>query len=102
MAITIAAIRPALPSARMWSKGTGVPQTMQVAPRRLTVPSGGDPLPVATSNRTVLRFLSTTGSTQAFLSALVESRNERTSGICAPQAGFGHFTVRAHNHAITV
>ena len=39
------------------------------------------PLVVLTSNRTVLCFWSTTGSTQAFLPAFVESQKERTSGI---------------------
>jgi hypothetical protein len=32
----------------------------------------------------------------------LEISKERTSGISAPQAGFGHFTVRAHSQAITV
>ena len=48
-------------------------------------------------------FWSTTGSTHAFLPALVESQNDRTSGTCAPlAAGLGLATVRAHSHAITV
>jgi len=82
--------------------------------------SGGAPLPVRTTNRTL--FLSSirsirspnpltanpfpesvdSGSTQAFLPALVESQNLLASGIVAPQAGLGHFTVRAHSQAMTV
>src|SRR5437870_4180274 len=57
---------------------------MQLAPPRFTVPSRASALPVFTSKRTVLCFLSTTGSTQAFLPVLVESQNERptaTKGI---------------------
>ena len=33
--------------------------------------------------------------------ALVESENERTRGIIAPHAGFGHLTVRAQSQAMT-
>ncbi len=31
-----------------------------------------------------------------------KARTQRSSGICAPQAGFGHFTVRAQSQAMTV
>src|SRR5579884_3325697 len=80
------------------------PHTRQrnFAPRPTFGGSGAVPLPVLTSKRTVFRFASTMGSTHAFLLGLVESQKECTSGICAPQAGFGHFTVRAQSHAITV
>ncbi|RLB31021.1 MAG: hypothetical protein DRH20_16135 [Deltaproteobacteria bacterium] len=47
-------------------------------------------------------FLSTTGSTHACLPFFFDSQKERTSGIWAPQAGLGHFTVLAHSHAMTV
>src|SRR5262245_33924488 len=94
-------IRPARPSDRTCAKGTGVSQTMHVAPDRPTVPSiGGPPAPKQTSNRTVLP--SATGWTHASLPFLLLSQNERTSGIVAPQAGLGHVTVRAQIHAITV
>ncbi|HEX32394.1 MAG TPA: hypothetical protein ENF88_01730 [Candidatus Acetothermia bacterium] len=42
------------------------------------------------------------GSTHAFFPFFLDSQNERTSGICAPHAGLGHLTVRAHSQAITV
>lgn len=50
----------------------------------------------------VLVAWSIIGSTHALLPAFVQSANDRTSGICAPQAGFGQRTVRAHIQAITV
>src|SRR6266496_4604931 len=45
---------------------------------------------------------STKGSTHAFFPGLADSKNDRTRGIRAPQAGFGHCTVRAQIHAITL
>lgn len=36
------------------------------------------------------------------LARLRREPNDRTNGICAPQAGLGHFTVRAQSQAITV
>src|SRR5947209_1336826 len=77
-------------------------QKIQVLLPRCLVPSGAVPSPVRTSKRTVLAVRSTTGSTQAFLPGLVESQNERTRGIRAPQAGLGQITVRAHSQAMTV
>ena len=45
---------------------------------------------------------STCGFTHASLPFFFESQNELTKGICAPQAGLGHVTVRAQSQAITV
>src|SRR6266566_5755204 len=101
IAIICAPIRLAFPSARMYARGTELPQTMHFAPNRFTVPSGG-PAPYRTSKRTIFTVRSTTGSTHASLPFLVESQKERTIGSCAPHAGLGHLTVRAHSQAMTV
>src|SRR5680860_126904 len=95
-------MRPARPSARTCLKGTGDSQTRQRAPCLLTVPSWGRPSPVFTSKSTLLFSRSTTGTTQVFLFFFLESQNDRTRGISAPQAGLGQVTVRAHSQAITV
>jgi len=88
----------------MCSSGETCSQTRQrkFAPRPVFGGSGGVPRPVRTSKWTVFAARSTIGSTQASLPFFVESANERTSGIRAPQAGFGQLTVRAQSQAITV
>src|SRR5579875_3441123 len=101
MAMSWAPMRPALPSALMWTSGTGEPHTRHVAPLRPTVPSTEGPLaPWPISKRTDLP--STIGRAQASLPFFFPNQKERTSGICAPHAGFGQVTVLAQIHAITV
>ena len=51
---------------------------------------------------TVLVFLSNLGSIQVSARFFLESQKEFVNGIGMPHAGFGHFTVRAQSHAITV
>src|SRR6266536_4192641 len=91
----------ALPSVRTCSNDTETPQMIHLAPSRFTVPSGA-PRPYFTSKLTAFAFRSIIGLAHASFSFLVESQNLLTNGICAPQAGLGHVTVRAQSQAITV
>src|SRR4051794_17904214 len=91
------------PSPLIYSSGTDVLQAMQTAPRRPTLPSGDLPARTTILNSIVGGLpCFTTGSIRVSLPFLVESANDRTSGIAQPHAGLGHFTVRAHSQAITV
>src|SRR5258707_7110731 len=102
--------RPCMPSDLMYDSSGAVPQTRHAkfAPRPVFVPfliataSEAERVPCRTSNRTVFSAWSTTGSTQTCRPGFVESAHLLESGICAPQARFGHLTVRAHSQAITV
>ena len=74
----------------------------RVALRLSTVPSGALPFPVFTSNARLWPSVNDRLAHAFVLPFLVESQNDRTSGIRAPHAGFGHLTVRAQSHAMTV
>src|SRR5208283_4006379 len=71
-------------------------------PLRIANSSSGVRTPERIKKCTVFAASSTSGSSQTLLLGLVESENDFTKGIWAPQAGLGHCTVLAQSHAITV
>ena len=98
---------PAFPSDLTYAGAMGVPDIRQrkcaprdsFVPRLATARSGGGP--TRTSNR--YEPPSITGSTYASFPFFVDSMNVETKGTSTCEyAGFGLFTVRAHNQAITV
>ena len=94
-------MRPALPSARTWPSGTGVPVARHRMLVRPTVPAGR-PGPLRISKRIRRRSRSTNGCAQVTRPFLVERANERASGMGPPHAGFGDLTVRTQIQASTV
>jgi hypothetical protein len=100
-------MRPALPSALMWSPAIGVPDIthLKLAPRASLVPFLADSASFGFPTFTVNRYprSSITGSRYASFPALVESIKVEASGTSTfAKAGFGLFTVRAQSQAITV
>src|SRR5262245_49018503 len=75
-------------------------QNKQRAEVRFVVSFSGVPS-VRISKRTVFASLSRIGCAYTDRPFFFESQKDRTIGIRAPQAGFGHFTVLAHSQAIT-
>src|SRR5260370_2488127 len=102
MAISCAPKRPALPSARMYARGTGLAQAEQTAPVRRTVPSasslGAAFGSVPTENST--RPSPTRGTTYTSLPLFLPSQNDRINGIVIPQPGLAHLTSRPQLHPI--
>ena len=95
-------IRRLRPSAERGQKALAVPQTRNSRRAYLLFPLVAHHRHVHLETERSLAAWSIWGSIHAFLPALVESANVRTSGIRAPQAGFGHSTVLAQSQAMTV
>ena len=68
----------------------------------LVLSAGGPSFPCPISKRTRFAVGSGTGRTQVSRPLFFPSQKLRTSGIVERHAGFGHVTVLAQSHAITV